>query len=135
MRIFIHPEYADAVDGFDGLMANDVLTYVVQGTTFVDEAYAENNFRSAKIRARGDRKNRRNRPETPTGRRSLEDFQLAYAAYKVYKGSAHMPSMPINPKPGLPSATEESKPKGDSAEGKWRAYGPNILLGRENTQF
>ena len=113
-----HPEYADANDGFGALMTKGALTYVVQGKTFVDEAYAAKNFRSAKIRERGDRRNMVDRSEIPIGETALDYFQLAYDAYEEYKWLAPKPSSPIIRNQGPPSVEEEKKPRGACAQGK-----------------
>ena len=93
--IWSHPEYADASDGFDGLMTKGVLTYAIKGKVFVDKAYAAKNFRSAKTRARGDRGNTAKRSEIPIGQTALDEFCLEYDAYKAYKWPAIKPTRSI----------------------------------------
>ena len=65
--ILSHPEYAYANDGFGALTTQSALTYVAQGESFVDEAYAASNFRFAKIRDRSDRRNMTNAQKSQKG--------------------------------------------------------------------
>lgn len=80
-----NPGYPRAADDFDDLATPGVLAVAVEGGAFSDEAYTTKNLRIAKIRERGDRRNRTNRLEIHLGRSELTNSQISYGVYKESK--------------------------------------------------